>query len=86
MKFAIPEMESNDAGDVVPPIPMLPAPFITKCVADEDPTTNSGTPVPRAFAFTERRPHGVVEEPIPTRPACERKMEEVAVSVVPAPL
>jgi hypothetical protein len=40
------------AYGVVVPIPTLPAPSMRKCVAVEEPTTNSGTPEPSAFGFT----------------------------------
>ena len=54
-------------GVVVPPIPTSPLPVMRSLVAVDEPTTNSGTPEPRALGLTESCPHGVVV-PIPTLP------------------
>ena len=48
-------------------MPTYPVPLTKKCVADDEPMTNSGTPLPRAFGFTERSPHGV-DEAMPILP------------------
>ena len=45
------------------PIPTRPVPSMMKCVADEEPTTNSGT-FPKAFGLTDSSAHGV-DVPIP---------------------
>ena len=50
------------------PIPTFPLPDTTKCVPVDEPITNSGTPVPSAFGFTESCAHGV-EVPRPSKPA-----------------
>ena len=55
------------AFGVVVPMPTLPAPVIMKCVAVDEPTTNSGTPDPIPFGLIERRPQGV-DVPKPERP------------------
>ena len=52
------------------PIPTLPAFVTTKCVAVEEPTTNSG-PVPMTLGLTERKPQGVVV-PMLVLPVTER--------------
>src|SRR3989344_8711118 len=40
--------------------PTLPPFVIIKLVAVEEPTTNEGTPAPRSFGLTDKRPHGLV--------------------------
>ena len=66
VKLAVPCIAKREPGDVVP-MPMSPELVMRKCVAVVDPTTNSGTPLPRALGLTESCSHGVVV-PIPTLP------------------
>ena len=47
-----PPKESCAYGEVVP-MPTFPAPLTIRCVAEDEPMTNSGTPEPRAFGFME---------------------------------
>jgi hypothetical protein len=46
-------LTANLAVGVVVPTPIKPFPVTMKCVADDDPITNSGTPDPRALGLTE---------------------------------
>ena len=53
-----PDVISSFCVGLAVPIPILPDPSTTKCVADDEPITNSGTPEPIAFGFTDNCAQG----------------------------